>query len=200
MVGAIILAAGQAERAGGPKIIWPAAGRPSLRRVAEAALNARGVCEVVAVTGGWAAEAAEVLKGLPVKIVHNPEYSRGQAGSLKAGLESLSRVCRAAVFLLADQPFITSQIIEDLIDFHRQGRYSIVAPSIGGQRKNPAVFSLDRWRIELAALGGDKGARDLIAAHPEELGLRPYSHSEIKCFEDFDTLEDYEALTGESLS
>ena len=194
-VSAVILAAGLARRAAGPKAVWPVGGLASVRRVAEAALAAPGLDQVAVVTGAWAEEVRSALTGLPVTLVHNPDYASGQAGSLKAGLASLPAETGAAVFLLADQPFITSQIIGDLVEFKIETGAGLVAPWFEGRRRNPVVFDLYRFGPELAALKGDLGGREIIAAHPGELALYPADgRAEAKCFDDFDTMEDYERL------
>ena len=195
---AVILAAGLARRAAGPKAVWPVAGAPSVRRVAEAALAAEGVERVVVVTGAWAGEVGAALAGLAVTLAANPDYASGQASSLKAGLATLPETCRAAVFLLADQPFITSQIIGDLVRFQFESGAGIVAPGFAGRRRNPVVFDLARFGPELAALTGDRGGREIISAHPGALVLLPVDGlAEARCFADFDTIEDYERLRSD---
>lgn len=197
MTAAVILAAGEARRAGGPKAAWAVRGVPSVRRVALAALGAAKVGEVVAVTGGWAREVAEALAGLGLRLAPNPDYALGQAGSLRAGLAALTPgVHRAVIFLLADQPFITSQIIDDLLVFYQASGATLAAPLARGRRTNPTVFDLDRWGAELTALTGDAGGRSILAAHPEELALWPAEGVPEECFLDFDTFEEMVTLNG----
>ena len=193
-VSAVILAAGKASRAGGPKAVWPVEGIPSVRRVAEAALGARAVTEVLAVTGAWADEVREALTGLEVKIVSNPDYAAGQSGSLAAGLRAVEPEAEAVMFLLADQPFITSQIIDDLLRFKEARRATMAAPVFRGRRRNPVVFDTARWRGALLSAGGDQGGRGLLEAHPGELALCPFDENYERCFSDFDTSADYERL------
>lgn len=194
-IGAVILAAGEAKRAGGPKAVWEAGGRPAVRRVAEAALGAREVAGTLVVTGGpWADEVRRALGGLDVKIVPNPDYALGQSASLKAGLRALDPDISTAIFLLADQPFLTSQIIDDLLNFQMEQKAGIAAPTRGGRRLNPVAFDLKRFRVALMSLEGDRGGRDLILEHQGELALWPAEHIDAKCFADFDTAEEYERL------
>lgn len=195
-VAAVILAAGEARRAGGPKVTWKVGGLPSVRRVALAALAAAEVTEVVAVTGGWADEVAAALAGLAVRLIPNPDYGQGQSASLKAALAGLGPVIRTAVFLLADQPLITSQIIDDLVQFHKKSGATLTAPLVQGRRANPAVFDLGRWGAGLTALTGDAGGRNLLAAHPGELALWPAGGAPAECFRDFDTSEELARLTA----
>lgn len=193
--GALILAAGEALRAKGPKAVWPIGGLPSVRRVALAALEAKAVAETVVVAGGpWAAEVQGSLVGLPLIIAANPDYAQGQSSSVKAGLRALDPSLDTVVFLLADQPFITSQILNDLLKFHWGNKATISAPVLCGRRQNPVVFDLRRFRQELLELKGDTGGREIIAAHPGLLSLWPAERFPAKCFVDFDTAGEYERL------
>ena len=195
---AVILAAGAARRAGGPKTVWPLAGQPAVRRVALAALGAAEVTETIVVCGGpWAEEVRAALAGLKLKLVFNPNSATGQASSLAAGLAALGPEIRAVIFLLADQPFMTSQIIDDLLEFYQKSGMSLAAPFFRGRRRNPVVFALERWRAELMGLSGDQGGRGLIDGHSGELALWPCDGLPEKCFRDFDSPEDYESLRHE---
>lgn len=194
MIGAVILAGGRGTRAGGSKIIWEFEGIPAVRRVAEAALAACGVDRAVVVTGAWPGEVRAALAGLPLIIGHNSDYAQGQAESLKTGLSSLGEGLRAVIFLLADQPFITSQIIDDLVVFYRGSGSPIAAPVFAGQRVNPVLFDLARFRDDLMKLNGDEGGRSLMADHASEVGLLDMSDRDPRCFQDFDTPEQYKKL------
>jgi len=85
-VAAIILAAGQARRMGGPnKLTARFDGEPLVRRVTEHALKSKAG-PVIVVTGHRSAEITSALSGLDVQMVDNPDYADGLATSLKAGL------------------------------------------------------------------------------------------------------------------
>ncbi len=84
----IILAAGESTRFGAPKQLLDWKGKPFVRQVAETALQA-GLWPVVVVTGFCAADVESALDGLPVEIVHNPEYPQGQSTSIRAGIQPL---------------------------------------------------------------------------------------------------------------
>lgn len=191
MIAAVVLAAGGARRMGRPKQLLPLGGKPLVWHAASVACRA-GLDAVVVVTGAHREAVADAVSGLPVRVVHNPGWRAGQAGSLRAGLEALGPGTAAVVFLLADQPLVTPEVISALAAAWRGGVGTIVAPTVGGRRGNPVLLDLARWREGLMALTGDAGARGLIAAHPDEVASVPVDDEDV--FFDVDTPEDYVRL------
>lgn len=190
MVGAVILAAGQAKRMGQAKQLLPLGGKPLVWHVASQACAA-GLQQVVAVTGAYAAEVAQALAGLPVGIVHNPDWATGQAASVAAGVRALGPV-KAVLFLLADQPLVDAALVNSLVSAYRQGGASIVAPSCQGQPGNPVMFDLAVWRDALLALSGDEGARRIVRVNSDS--VRWVEVIDPAVFLDADTPEEYQRL------
>ena len=188
MIVGIILAAGSASRMGQAKQLLPLGSRPMLRHIAQAACQS-SLDEVIVVTGAAAGPVSLCIADLPLRIVHNPDWQKGQAGSIQTCLRDLSPDCDAVLFLLADQPLITSQLINELISHWQRCGKTIVRPCHGDKPGNPVLFSLAAWRDALQQLGGDQGARRILKAHPEAIGYLPVANDEI--FLDVDTIEDY---------
>jgi molybdenum cofactor cytidylyltransferase len=187
MIAAVVLAAGAASRMGRTKQLLPLAGKPLVRHVAAAACAA-AVGEVVVVTGAESAAVAAAVAGLPLRTVYNADWPAGQSASLKTGLAALAPEARAVVFLLADQPLVTPELINALIDSYRQGGATIAVPVAGGRRGNPVLFDLARWRSALMDLAGDAGARGIIDANPGEVAQ---IEAGPEIFLDIDTPDDY---------
>jgi molybdenum cofactor cytidylyltransferase len=166
-VAAIILAAGQARRMGGPnKLLARFDGEPLVRRVAQAALKSEAD-PVIVVTGHKADDIGEALAGLKVQIVHNPDFAEGLATSLKAGLGQVPEHAAGALVILADMPAVTAEIMDRLIAVFRRGEGpAIVLPTIEGKRGNPVLWSR-AFFPELASVSGDTGARHILGAHEE---------------------------------
>lgn len=187
-IAGVILAAGGAQRMGQPKqvLIWRS--QPLVRHVAQAALEA-GLAPVVVVVGSAAEQVEAAVQGLPVQLVHNPEWQLGQSSSVKAGVSALPAETGAAVFLLADQPRAPVQLIVSLMEAHAATLSPLVAPLVQGRRANPVL--LDRVTFpELLALSGDQGGRALFARYPAH--WVPWHDSTI--LQDIDTPEDYRRL------
>ena len=158
----IILAAGGSERLGVPKQLLDWFGKPFIVQVAQTALTA-GLFPVVVVTGAHQAEIETALADLPVRCVHNPDWASGQASSLKAGLKSLPDHCDCAMFLLSDQPQITSHLVRQLIERHHAVRAPITAPMIRERRGNPVLFASQTFGA-LREVSGDQGGRAIFNA------------------------------------
>jgi molybdenum cofactor cytidylyltransferase len=168
-VGAIILAAGQSRRMGGPnKLTARFDGEPLIRRVAQNALQSKGN-PVIVVTGHRAGEIKEALARLDVKLVHNPDFAKGLATSLKAGLDQLPEQTAGALVVLADMPGVTAAVIDRLIDtFRAHSRPTIVLPTVNGKRGNPVLWSR-AFFPELSGISGDTGARHILGAHEDAI-------------------------------
>jgi molybdenum cofactor cytidylyltransferase len=185
----IILAAGEAARYGAPKQLLDWKGKPFVRQVAETALKS-GLEPVVVVTGFRAADVESALSGLPVTIVHNPDYRQGQGTSIRAGVASLSDKVGSAIFLLADQPQIPVEVIRALVESHGAKMQAILAPLVLEERRaNPVLFDRDSFP-DLMSLKGDVGGRAIFDRHRVE--YLPW-HDDILLL-DVDKPEDYERL------
>lgn len=187
-VAGIVLAAGGSRRLGEPKQLLDWHGEPFVRHVAKQGLAA-GLSPVIVVTGAYEKEIKAVMGKLPAKIVHNPDWESGQSTSVKTGLHYVPRSAGAAIFLLVDQPQVSTQLVRKLVDTHARSHAPIVAPQIAGQRGNPILF--DRVTFsDFEALIGDKGGRQIISKHKPT--WVPW-HDEGMII-DVDTMDDYNKL------
>ncbi len=187
-VAGVVLAAGGAVRFGQPKQLLPWRGEPIVRRVARMALQA-GLSPVVVVSGAYTEPIRQALAGLDVLQVHNPDWEQGQSTSVRAGLGSLPAESGAAIFLLADQPFVGENLLSSLVEMHAQTLAPIIAPLVDGQRATPVLFDR-RTFAELAQLTGDAGGRALFSRYP--LTWLPWHDARLLF--DLDTPEDYQRL------
>ncbi|MDY6846058.1 MAG: selenium cofactor biosynthesis protein YqeC [Chloroflexota bacterium] len=156
----VILAAGGSERLNTPKQLLDWQGKPFIYQVAQHALEA-GLAPLIVITGAYHDRVRRTLEELPVEIVHNPNWQQGQSTSMKAGLKALPEQCDNVMFLLSDQPQISSELIRQLTARYAQNRKQITAPMVDGQRGNPILFDRQVFSA-LAAVTGDKGGRAVI--------------------------------------
>ena len=186
----IILAGGGSKRFGQPKTLLSWRGKALVRHATEAALAA-GLDPVVIVLGAAGDHVKEVLEGLEVRFVNNPDWQAGQSTSVQKGLLSLPDNSGAAVFLLADQPAVTKDVVVAMISLHQQTLAEVIAPRVAGKRANPVLFDRDTFP-NLLQITGDTGGRAIFDQYPisyvdwEDEGL----------LFDIDTPEDYRELSG----
>jgi molybdenum cofactor cytidylyltransferase len=189
----IVLAAGGSSRLGSPKQLLKWQGIPLVRHVAERALQA-GLSPVIVVTGAHAGDIEQALRGLDVKIAHNPDWELGQSTSVGTGLQALPSNIGAAVFLLSDQPQVTKKLLDELSLAHTHSLASIVAPRVHGKRANPVLF--DRIVFpELLALEGDTGGRVLFS-DDSRFTVEWVDWDDASLLLDVDTPGDYQRLLG----
>ena len=191
-VGAVILAAGASTRMGRPKQLLQFGGEAMLRRAASVAIEAGCRPVVVVVTGADAAASRKALRGLNVREAENQQWESGISSSVRVGIEALVTAnpqIPAVVLMLCDQPFVTREIIAQLVAAHRETGRSIVASRYGGSYGVPALFDKIHF-AELTTLKGDAGAKRLIQKHLPKVHLLSFPEGEI----DIDTPEDLARL------
>jgi molybdenum cofactor cytidylyltransferase len=166
-IGALLLAAGQSRRMGGPnKLLAEVDGAPMVAYVARRLLASRAR-PIIAVLGNQADAVDAALGKLPVERVRNPEFAGGLSTSLKRGIAALPPDLEGALICLGDMPLISGRHIDRLIAAINplEGR-AIIVPTRRGKRGNPVLWS-KRFFVEMAELAGDVGAKHLIGEHAE---------------------------------
>lgn len=202
VVGIVVLAAGASERMGEPKQLLRYGGETLLRRAVRAALDSR--CRPAVVVLGARSEllideaaGARVEEGDGARVVVNQGWAEGMASSIRCGLNAIEEETQgrmdASVFMLCDQPFVTGEVVNRLLEAYETKRPPLVAseyPS-GVERTLgvPALFSRTLFQ-ELLELRGDEGARRVIRRHASEAVTVAVPEAVF----DVDTREDYMLL------
>jgi molybdenum cofactor cytidylyltransferase len=166
-IAALVLAAGRSTRMGGSnKLVAEIGGKPLVRIAAEQALASRAR-PVIVVTGHQRERVEAALAGLPVKLVHNPDFAEGLGTSVRAGIAAVPASADGAVVCLGDMPQVDAELINRLIAALApdQGALAVI-PTLNGKRGNPVLWSR-RFFPDLMALEGDVGARNLIGRYGE---------------------------------
>jgi molybdenum cofactor cytidylyltransferase len=188
-IAGIILAAGGSTRFGEAKQLLDWHGEPFVRAVAKTALDA-GLSPVVVITGAIEEDVRSAVSDLNVRIVHNNDWQTGQASSIKAGVSSLAgNTVGGAIFLLVDQPQVTTSVIQALMEKHAAELHPIVAPMVIDQRANPVLFDRSTFK-DLAVIEGDVGGRAIFHKHRVE--YLPWHDDRLLL--DVDTPEMYQRL------
>ncbi len=188
MISAVVLAAGASTRMGRPKLLLPLGGEPLVRRTVRLVCDA-GFDEVLIVAGSHHAEILAAIDGLPVRHVLNPDYATGMGSSFRTAVTHLGDSA-AAMFALADQPFLTAADYRRLRDVYRDERPALVTVRYDEVTAPPHLFARELFP-ELAAL--EHGARPILQRHRDQAVVLSFPPD--KLF-DIDTPADYELATS----
>jgi molybdenum cofactor cytidylyltransferase len=190
----ILLAAGESTRFGEPKQLLTLSGRFLIEWALAAALGSN-LDHVVLVLG---CEHERIRRCLGSSTAHpkceilvNPDYRSGQSTSLQAGLLRIRHDFPSAMFLLGDQPLVDAALINLLLQRYAVSEKPICVPTHRGTRGNPTLFA-SRFYPKILKLAGDKGARDIIAAHPDQ--VLAVKIPDPRVFLDIDRREDIEKI------
>jgi CTP:molybdopterin cytidylyltransferase MocA len=168
----VVLAAGASSRFRGTKQLAKVGRKSLVERVLDSIPQAE-VREVVVVIGHDAeAVGKSVGERKDVKVVINSEYRAGMATSIRAGILALATDTDGAMLLLCDQPFVTRPLLRRLVKAFEEKApiRKIVAAAHGDLVSPPVIFSREYFG-ELVELEGDRGARSVIARHPDSVRL-----------------------------
>ena len=189
MLSILIIAAGSSSRLGKPKQLVIFQEKTLIERTVETALQ---VSENVAVVLGANDELiSPFLQKYPIKILHNSIWVEGMASSIRLGVESLGNQADKVLLLLCDQPFVSVDLLQEMIQIQHKIQSPIVACEYAGALGVPMLF--DRTIFpELLALKGDKGARAFLHKYPNQISIVSFE----KGIFDVDTEEDLLQLIG----
>ena len=184
MVSAVVLAAGASTRMGTPKLLLPLGAETIVRRTVRQVCDS-GFDEVIVVSGSEHERIVEALEGLPVRHALNPDFATGRGSSFRTGVEHLGDA-EAAMFALADQPFLTAAEYGAILTTWRLHHPLIVGSRFGEVTAPPHLFARALYP-ELAAL--QHGARSVLQRHAGQMVVM---HFAAELLMDIDTPEDYE--------
>lgn len=166
MISGIILASGESKRFGKKdKLIANINGKTIIENVCRNALESN-LDEIILVYNNK--KLNEIIDNKEIKKVYNDKPDLGMARSLKIGIKKSDLETEGYLFLLGDQPYIDSYIINTIIDKFNKNKSSIIVPRFREENSNPVLFS-KKFRGELLKVVGDKGGRDLIIKHKDDL-------------------------------
>lgn len=185
-VACIVLAAGMSTRFNGVKQLAKFKGKPLVQRALDSAVKSRADY-VYLVLGHGASEIVATVKLGRAQILLNKEYGGGLSTSLRAAISNLPQECSAALFMVADQPFLSVENLDRMIDIFKANSNRIVALGSKGEPRNPVVVPR-KFFPEILALEGDVGAREIVRVHLDKTKLIELGDE--KPFLDIDTKPD----------
>lgn len=160
-IAAIVLAAGGSRRMGSPKMLEQLEGKPLVAHAVDASLESRADA-VFVVTGCAGDDVRSALDDSDLRFVDNPDWTEGLASSIRSGVDALGGF-DAALILLGDQPSVTAELIDALIERFHTGQALAACEYPDGTIGPPVLFGRAHYPA-LRALTGDQGAKTLLRA------------------------------------
>ena len=189
--GIVILAAGASTRLGRPKQLLQYRGKTLLAHAINEAVNSNADA-VVVILGKDANLFKKEIDESKVRVAINSSWEEGMASSVRLGLSTLFNTkpyVDAVIFMVCDQPHISSSILNKLITTQQKTTKQIVTSNYGNSIGPPALFH-KKYFEELMKLSGDAGARKIIQKNMNDVATILFPEGDI----DIDTEEDYEKL------
>lgn len=186
-IGCVLMASGDARRFGENKLNSTLKGESLIDRALNCLKKLKLDCVVVVSQYEQVLRKADAYGFIGVKNNH-PDY--GISHTIKLGLQK-AQCCDAVMFMVSDQPLLTSDSVSGMIEYYRENPTHIVAMGYGGTRGNPCIFP-SVYFDELKKLSEDNGGNQVIRAHEDRLLIFQASHPDE--LSDIDTKEDLKVL------
>ena len=145
MIAAVVLAAGESSRMGRPKALLPIDGVRFIEKIVSSFQSTK-VGKILVVLGHNVEEMRQKIADLPVLIVVNNEYKKGQLSSLVAAIRDIqsrqfSAELDGILVHLVDHPYVNPILVDVMIDRFYESKKLIVVPRYHGRRGHPVIFS-----------------------------------------------------------
>ena len=209
----IQLAAGFSRRFGSNKLLHEWNGKPLFRHTLDTLKELQEKREDI-VSVAVVTQYPEILfqcRELGILCRENLHSEEGISSSLKLGIlasddivsegpeadqetEEGRQVQRAYMFFVSDQPFLSAETIEKMLDCYREGEDSILC-AFADKPGNPVIFH-EKHREELLLLSGDVGGKQVMKRHPDEVKFFPVDPLELR---DIDAETDLALLNGQEI-
>ena len=190
---AVILAAGGSRRLGRSKQLLTAEGETLVARAARMA-SATGAAATYVITGAGHDTVRDALAGSDAKVVYNPAWPTGMAGSLLVASQVLAGSAAPVLVLAVDHPGLGVSHLVTLLGTHALDPSRDVATGYADTFGIPAVLRASMF-ARAGELVGDRGFKSLWAS-PEH---RPNVVSAPALLDDLDTPEDLDRAIAAGL-
>ena len=190
--GVILLAAGSSSRLGKPKQLINYQGKTLIQYSIEAALHS-AADDLVVVLGSNSELIQRGISSKEVPVLVHAHWEEGMSSSMQCGLRYLieTRQVEQVILMLCDQPYVTQDLLDELMNGKKASGKGIVACSYAGTLGVPALF--DQFYFpELLELKGSEGAKKVILNHQADTFLVDFPLGAV----DLDTEEDVQKFTG----
>jgi molybdenum cofactor cytidylyltransferase len=170
---AVILAAGTSSRLGFNKLTVKIDGQTVITRAIEP-FCIESIEKIFVVTNPEASTVRREIEKHFARclslftFIENPDYKDGMSSSVKAALPFIQEA-DGVLFHLGDKPFIKRETINSMLNIYlRDGAY-IIVPEYKNKKGHPVMVKIKPFLEEMKGLAGDKGLREIIDKHREDV-------------------------------
>lgn len=193
-ISGIILAAGLSSRMeGGHKLLLPFGGHTIIEETISN-LRKSDVSEIIIITGHQHDAIEAAVKSTvrsDTRIIFNSNYAQGRSTSIRCGLDAISNASDAALFMVADKPTVSYELMNRAIAHFKKSKPAILYVETPEGRGHPIIFSSKLFG-PLGKLHGDLVGDDLIDRFRDETEI--IQDDQIQT--DIDDIKDYQRLVN----
>lgn len=164
---AVILAAGMSNRLGYNKLTLTVNEEQVIHR-SVSTFTVPEIDRVYVVTGPEIQTIRESLSDLPADFIFNADYSEGMASSVRAALPFVADA-DGVFFHLGDVPLVSQKVIGLMLNAFMKNSGNIIVPSYDGRNGHPVLIDIRPYYNEIGMLHGDRGLKEILARHPEDV-------------------------------
>ncbi|WP_052823408.1 nucleotidyltransferase family protein [Neotamlana sedimentorum] len=190
----VVLAAGASTRMGEPKQLLPWKKKTLISHTIETVLQVN--CKnVYVVLGANFDLISSEIKDYPVSILNNELWHQGLGTSIACSTTFLINSDKdfdAILFVLADQPFITANYLNEMIVSYSFNKQTIIATMYTDKKNGvPVIFNKIYFK-DLKIFKGDEGAKHLLMQLESSVKTLIPPNKNV----DLDTKEDYSTFAS----
>ena len=148
------------------------------------------------VLGAFGEKILKQVNTFDAKIVENVEWNEGLSSSIRKGMEgviSSNPDTEAVILLLCDQPFLSAEVLWQILEKYHDTGLPIVLCHYGEASGPPTLFHRSMFPYLLELKGG-QGAKKVVDRFPDQVAFVDFPQGSL----DIDTPEDYQQLIDAS--
>ena len=184
---AIILAAGESKRMGSPKMLLPFMGITIIENVI-ANVSGSKVDNIMVVLGADRDSIVKLIRTKAVNYCYNENYKDGMLSSVLCGFRNIPIGHSAVLVFQGDQPLITPNAINSVIEVYLSSGKGIVIPVYKCKRGHPILIDR-KYRNEIQKLNPAEGLRSLALKYSDD--VLEVNTDVAGILRDFDTYDEY---------
>ena len=123
-------------------------------------------------------EVERLAGAMGISRVRNENPEKGISHSIRLGIQAEPQM-DGWMFLVCDQPWISSYTIVKLLREYQEGEKGIGAVRWEDKIGNPVIFS-KKYRKDLEQLAGDRGGKKILLSHIEDVLFIETDEMELK--------------------